>query len=163
MTRENVRDTRINLSPETRGSLVTLLNARLADMLDFSLQLKQAHWNVKGRQFVALHEMLDGMHGEANGWADLIAERAVMLGGQARGTSQAVSKGSTLPEYPVEATSMQDHLANLAESLGALGSAVRDAIAASDELGDADTADLFTEVSRGLDKHLWYLEAHLAD
>ena len=96
--------------------------------VDYGMQLKQAHWNVKGRQFVALHEMLDAMAGEVNGHADMIAERAVMLGGQALGTLQSTASASKLPAYPVEATAMMDHLSALAESLGELGSGIRDAI-----------------------------------
>ncbi len=163
MSHTTVSKTRIGLPEEARAELVDLLNARLADMADYGLQLKQAHWNVKGLQFVALHEMWDEMAAQVNEFADLIAERAVMLGGQARGTLQVAAAGTTLPEYPVEARAARDHLSALAESLAVVANGLRAAIDQSERLGDMDTADLFTEVSRALDKQLWYMEAHLGD
>lgn len=156
-----VRKTNVGLPEAARSQLVTLLNARLADTVDYALQLKQAHWNVKGLQFVALHEMFDAQHAEAMIFADSLAERLVQLGGQAYGTLQAASSATQLAAYPLEATEARDHLAALMKRLSTLANGVREAIDRSAELGDADTADLFTEVSRGLDKQLWYLEAHL--
>ena len=163
MPTTKLNDTRIDVPGPARAKVVGLLNARLADAIDWSLQLKQAHWNVKGRNFIALHEMFDEMVSQAQDHADLIAERAVMLGGQACGTLQIVAAETTLKEYPVQANAALDHLTALADRLGKMGAQVRAAIEESDKLGDKDTADLFTEVSRGLDKQLWYLEAHLAD
>lgn len=158
-----IRKTRIDLSPEVRTKVADLLNDRLADAVDYSLGLKQAHWNIKGRQFIALHEMLDEMYAQSVEYADLIAERGVMLGGQALGTVTTVYQSSNLPEYPKDATSMMDHMHALADRLELLTKSVRAAIDTADSLGDADTADLFTEVSRGLDKHMWYVEAHMED
>jgi starvation-inducible DNA-binding protein len=140
---------------------VSILNARLADLTDHALALKQAHWNVKGAEFVSLHEMFDEMVAQTLEYADLVAERAVMLGGQAMGTLQAAAAGSLLEAYPVDITSAPRHLEATADRLGVLGNAIRASIDEPDRQGDADTADLFTEVSRGLDKQLWYLEAHL--
>jgi starvation-inducible DNA-binding protein len=154
---------RLDLPADARGAVVQILNARLADAVDYALSLKQAHWNIKGRQFVALHEMLDTMHAEATEFGDLMAERSVMLGGQARGTLQTAAGATTLTPYPVEARAMPEHLAALADRLGVLTRSVRTAIRDAEAQDDAGSADLFTEVSRGLDKHLWYIEAHLAD
>ena len=158
-----VSKTRLQLPENVRTEAISLLNARLAETTDYAMQLKQAHWNVKGRQFVALHEMFDSMVGQVLGHADLMAERAVQLGGQAYGTLQATAAASKLPAYPLEAQAAVDHLTALAERLAILAANVRTAIDTSDRLGDKDTADLFTEVSRDLDKQMWYLEAHLAD
>lgn len=158
-----VRKTRLQLPENVRAEVAALLNARLAEATDYALQLKQAHWNVKGRQFVALHEMFDSMVGQVLGHADLMAERAVQLGGQALGTLQATAAASKLPAYPLEAQAAVDHLTALADRLAVLTAAVRAAIDTADRLGDKDTADLFTEISRDLDKQMWYLEAHLAD
>lgn len=155
--------TRHDLAEKVRNEMADLLNARLADTLDYGMQIKQAHWNVKGREFVALHEMLDEMAAQVNGAADMIAERAVMLGGQARGTLQVVAAGSKLKPYPVEARAALEHLTALADRLAVVAAGARQAIDTADRAGDKDTADLFTEVSRDLDKQLWYLEAHLAD
>ena len=158
-----VMKTRLQIPESARTEITALLNARLADTVDYAMQLKQAHWNVKGRQFVALHEMFDEMTAQAQEYADLMAERAVMLGSQALGTLQATAKSTQLPEYPLQARAAVEHLTALAERLAILATSVRKAIDTSDDLGDKDTADLFTEVSRGLDKQMWYLEAHLED
>jgi starvation-inducible DNA-binding protein len=144
----------------TKSVAIQLLNARLADTIDLALLTKQAHWNIKGPQFIALHEMIDGFRGEIDGYVDTIAERAVQLGGTAFGTTQIVAKATTLAPYPIDIYTSKDHLAALIERYGRVANAMRKAIDEADEAGDKDTADIFTEVSRGLDKSLWFLEAH---
>lgn len=154
-------ETSIDLSKASRKKLITLLNARLADATDLGLRLKHAHWNVKGPHFFSLHELFDKLAGEVAVWVDDLAERAVALGGVADGRVGAVARESSLPPYPDEAVNGSDHLAAVASSLAAFGKAVRAAIDTATKLEDADTADLFTEVSRGTDKALWFVEAHL--
>ncbi|MCC6917957.1 MAG: DNA starvation/stationary phase protection protein Dps [Alphaproteobacteria bacterium] len=153
--------TSIDLPLQTRDAMARLLNARLADTIDLSLQIKQAHWNVKGPNFIALHELFDRLHGEAEAYYDDIAERVTALGGTAYGTSKTVAENSTLPDYPANITAGLDHVKALAASYAALGKVVRADIETAAGAGDADTADLFTGLSRGLDKTLWFLEAHL--
>ena len=153
--------TRIDLPEDRRKALVDLLNARLADGFDLFSQTKQAHWNVKGMDFIQLHELFDDLAGSIRGHVDSIAERATALGGLARGTARMAAAISSIDEYPDDVLSGAEHVAALAERYATFGAAVRTAIAESEDLGDADTADLFTEVSRDVDKHLWFLEAHL--
>ncbi|MCC7271159.1 MAG: DNA starvation/stationary phase protection protein Dps [Alphaproteobacteria bacterium] len=153
-----MQNIRIDLPAAVREKVATLLNARLADALDLKLQAKQAHWNVKGPSFIALHELFDAIAGRIDGQADDMAERITALGGVAEGTLQAVAGRSTLPTYPVGPA---DHVARLADALAAYGKAVRAAIAEADALGDAGAADLFTGISRAVDKDLWFVEAHL--
>ncbi len=153
--------TRNDLSEEIRERMCTLLNERLADAIDLMLQCKQAHWNVKGPQFIALHELFDQVYTDVSNYVDLIAERAVQLGGMVEGTVRSVAKRTALDEYPGGIVSGPDHVAALADVLSAFGTKVRDAIDDADDAGDADTADIFTEVSRGTDKWLWMVEAHL--
>ncbi len=153
--------TRLDLPDNTRKSMVALLNARLADAIDLRLALKQAHWNVKGPNFIALHEMFDQMQARVNTFADEIAERAVTLGGLAAGTTQAVAADSKLAPYPTDITNERAHIEALAERVATLAKLARQAIDAADEAGDKDTADLFTGVSKQLDMDLWFLEAHL--
>jgi starvation-inducible DNA-binding protein len=155
--------TRNDLKSNTKTTMAALLNARLADTIDLALMTKQAHWNLRGRQFIAVHEMLDGFRTEIDGHVDTIAERVAQLGGIAFGTTQAVVQGSKLKTYPTNLVSVEDHIAALGERYGDLANSTRAAIGASDEAGDADTADIFTAVSRSLDKALWFLEAHEAD
>jgi len=154
--------TRNDLPEDARMKLVELLNTRLADAIDLQTQCKQAHWNVKGPDFIALHKLFDEVNGAVEEYVDLIAERAVQLGGVADGTARVVAKRSSLPEYPaVKGGDGREHVAALSVVLSAFGKLVRAEIDRSNELSDADTADLFTEVSRGIDKWLWFVEAHL--
>lgn len=151
-----------NSLPETvRRQAIDLLNQQLADILDLGLQTKQAHWNVKGPHFIGLHELFDKVAEALEEFTDEIAERVVALGGVALGTVQSVSKASRLSAYPVNLAAGDEHLTALANGLAAFGSTTRFVIDVAARAGDADTADLFTEVSRGVDKLLWLVEAHL--
>jgi starvation-inducible DNA-binding protein len=153
--------TKNDLPEKTRLASVELLNARLADCKDLQTQTKQAHWNVKGPNFIALHELFDKINEDVEDYVDEIAERAVQLGGVAEGTARTVAKRSSLPEYPANTVEGRAHVEALSSALAVFGKMARKAIDEADELGDLDTADLFTEVSRGIDKWLWFVEAHL--
>ena len=153
--------TKIDLSEKTRRSVIVLLNLRLADAIDLQTQVKQAHWNVKGPQFIALHELFDKISDLVLEQIDDIAERVTSLGGIAEGTVAVAAKRSKLKNYPLNITAGKDHLFYLSTQLAVYGKAMRAAIDESDKLGDADTADLFTQISRAVDKYLWFLEAHL--
>jgi starvation-inducible DNA-binding protein len=153
--------TKNDLSETIRSKLVALLNNSLADCIDLQTQTKQAHWNVKGPDFIALHKLFDEINDDVEEYVDTIAERAVQLGGMVAGTARAVAANSSLPEYPLTITLGRDHVAALANVLAMFGKNARQAISQADEFGDADTADIFTGVSRGIDKWLWMVEAHL--
>jgi starvation-inducible DNA-binding protein len=153
--------TRNDLSREAREEVVDLLNQQLADTFDLYSQTKQAHWNVKGALFFQLHELFDKLAAELAGYTDMIAERATTLGGLAQGTVRMSAANSQLAECELDVTDSLPIVEALAERYAALARSTRQAIESADGLDDADTADLFTEVSRGLDKALWFLEAHL--
>lgn len=153
--------TRNDLPAQTRQKVCSLLNARLADAVDLATHCKQAHWNVKGPSFIALHKLFDDAHETVESAVDDLAERVVALGGTALGTARAVAKASSLKEYPANLTKGRDHVHALADRLGAFAKSVRAAIDQAEDLGDAGTADLFTGVSREIDKTLWLVEAHL--
>jgi starvation-inducible DNA-binding protein len=153
--------THIDLSSNAKRVSIAVLDARLADAIDLALLTKQAHWNIKGPQFIALHEMIDGFRTELDEHVDTMAERVVQLGGTALGTTQAVAESTTLTPYPTDIYAANDHLVALIERYAKVASAVRGAIEETDNAGDADTADIFTAFSRALDKNLWFLEAHL--
>jgi starvation-inducible DNA-binding protein len=152
--------TRNDLPDNTRKAMIALLNARLVDAIDLRLALKQAHWNVKGPNFIGLHELFDAIQVRVAGFVDDIAERAVALGGIVDGTTQAVAKGSELDPYPAEITGEREHVVAVSDRLAAFGKLARAGIDAADEAGDKDTADLFTGISRQIDKDLWMVEAH---
>jgi starvation-inducible DNA-binding protein len=153
--------TKNSLREPTRRKMIELLNQQLADVLDLGLQAKQAHWNVKGPHFIGLHELFDKVAEELEEFTDEIAERAIELGGVALGTVQIVAKQSRLGAYPLNIVSGKEHVAALSSALAKVGASTRAAIDIAGKAGDADTADLFTEVSRGVDKLLWFVEAHL--
>jgi starvation-inducible DNA-binding protein len=156
-----LHQTKNGLSQETRVKIIDILNARLADASDLKSQAKQAHWNVKGIHFFQLHELFDQVATAVEGHMDLIAERATALGGTAFGTVRVAAQNSSLSEYPLEITDGTAHVDALSTALADFGNVVRRNIDETNDLGDADTADLFTEVSREIDKLLWFVEAHI--
>jgi len=153
--------TKNDLPEAVRTRIAELCNARLADSIDLQTQTKQAHWNVKGPDFIALHELFDKINEDVEEYVDLLAERVVQLGGTAEGTCRSAAKRSTLPEYPLHIKNGSEHVEALSGALAAYGKEARAAIRKAQEAGDDDTADIFTEISRGTDKWLWFVEAHL--
>jgi starvation-inducible DNA-binding protein len=153
-------ETMNDLPEDVRGQVIELLNRRLADAIDLQTQSKQAHWNVKGPQFIALHKLFDEVNGAVAEYADLLAERVVQLGGIAEGTARVAGERSELPEYPLVISTGEEHVGALASALSGFGERVRRAIDETSDLGDVDSADICTEVSRGIDKWLWFVEAH---
>lgn len=165
-TRSNVAEAPIMYETENgiaKGSRVEinkLLNQRLADAVDLQLQMKQAHWNVKGPSFIALHELFDKVSEAVEDYVDTIAERIVQLGGVAEGTVRMAAARTRLPEYSSEIAEGTAHVESVSRALSTFGQAVRATIDEANAFDDAGTADLFTEVSRGIDKWLWFVEAH---
>jgi starvation-inducible DNA-binding protein len=152
--------TKNDLPQKTRTRVIAILGDRLADATDVMLATKQAHWNVKGPTFIALHELFDKINEASEEWVDLIAERILQLGGTAEGTVQATAARTSMEPYPTDIVNGGDHVEALSSMLAALGKKVRRAIDQTDKLGDKDTADIFTEISRGVDKYVWFVEAH---
>jgi len=153
-------ETENDLPKKARTELIALINQRLADVVDLQMQLKQAHWNVKGPHFIGLHELFDKVAEDVEGYADMIAERAVQLGGIALGTVREAATRSRLEEYPLAIADGAAHVEAVARALSTFGREARMSIDEADALEDADTADMFTEISRGIDKWLWFVEAH---
>ena len=154
-------DTRNDLAADVRGPMVDLLNSRLADAIDLGTQAKQAHWNVKGPNFIALHELFDQVAEHVEDHVDTLAERITALGGTARGTIATVSRATSLKPYPSDIADGAQHVDALSGAVADFGAKVRKAIDESARAGDAGTSDLFTGISREIDKDLWFLEAHL--
>lgn len=152
-----------NTLPEKiRIQSVELLNLQLAAAIDLHAQTKQAHWNVRGPGFIAIHELFDKVSTEVEAFSDLLAERAGGLGGTANGTIQTAVKHSYLIPYPLGIADEMQHLFAVSGALAAFGESIREAIEKSTAIEDPTTADLFTEISRGVDQQLWFVESHLA-
>jgi starvation-inducible DNA-binding protein len=150
-----------DLAAETREEMITMLNQELADMSDLYSQTKQAHWNVKGEQFIALHKLFDEFAEALAGYADEIAERAVQLGGTALGTNRMSAAQTRLTEYPTQPMDSMGHVEALIERYTMAAASTRAAIDTAEEYDDIDTVDMFSDISRGMDKWLWFLEAHV--
>ena len=161
MLKAKMFSTRIDLEANVREQMVELLNTHLAGLFDLFSQTKQAHWNVKGEEFYQLHELYDELAEELLGLVDIVAERATALGGEALGTARMAAGASELEEFPRDAYESVKSVNALADRYATMARSTREAIDKADEAKDMDTADLFTEVSRFLDKSLWFLEAHL--
>jgi starvation-inducible DNA-binding protein len=152
--------TKNDIPAQARTRIADLLNRRLADCIDLQTQCKQAHWNVKGPAFIALHKLFDEINEDVEEYVDLIAERIVQLGGIAEGTVGVVAKRSSLIDYPLGLSTGPEHVAALSDALATFGRTARVGIEEMNELEDADSADILTEISRGVDKWLWFVEAH---
>ena len=153
--------TKNSLSPEIRLAMVQCLNERLIDLLDLQLRAKQAHWNVKGSNFIGVHGLFDSVYGEVEGFVDTVAERAAALGGVVDGTVQTVAAKTRLMAYPVGITAWQDHVGAISQSLSDVGGMIRTSLDYAQDHHDIATVDVFTEILRGLDKLLWFVESHL--
>ena len=155
-----MHQTRNTLSENIRNRSIELLNKHLAAAIDLHAQVKHAHWNVRGANFIAVHELFDKVAGAVEDYSDTIAERAAALGGTAHGTIQVAVKHSFLVPYSLGIADAKDHIFEVSGALAAFGQSARQAIDESAGFGDADTADVFTEISRGIDHQLWLVESH---
>jgi starvation-inducible DNA-binding protein len=152
---------RSSIDVPEKARVIEILNKRLADSTDLKTQTKHAHWNVKGKDFIQLHELFDSIAPHFDEYADLIAERVAQLGGVANGTLREAAAASSIPEYDLGAVDGPEHVKALVKNIAKFATLVREAIDQTDSLGDKDSADIFTEVSRQTDKDLWFLEAHI--
>ena len=159
MSKSKLNPTKNSLSAKARGEAIALANAALANVSDLYSQTKQAHWNVRGKKFYQLHQLFDDVAGSIEGHIDTVAERVTQLGGYAEGTVRMAAKNSSLPEWPTNLEAEEGFVAAITERFAITANSIRAAIDAATKVGDADTADLFTGVSRDLDKSLWFLEA----
>lgn len=153
-------ETKNDIASDVREKVIAILNQSLADSADLKSQAKQAHWNVKGPSFIALHELFDQVSTEMDTHVDDIAERITSLGGTAMGTVRLAAANSSLSEYPHEISDGSAHVDALSSAMAEFGKKIRANIDVTDEIGDKDTADLYTGISRSLDKLLWFVEAH---
>jgi len=160
LTPARVYPTKNDLPETARLQIAGLLNQHLASCIDLQTQCKQAHWNVKGPAFIALHKLFDEINEDVEAYVDLLAERVVQLGGVAEGTVGIVATRSTLIDYPIGISTGSEHVAALSDALAEFGRTARIGIEEMNELEDADSADILTEISRGVDKWLWFVEAH---
>ena len=155
-----LRTTHNTLAQSTRLQSVDILNHHLAAAIDLHAQVKQAHWNVRGPGFMAIHELFDRVSEDVEKYSDMLAERAGGLGGTAQGTLPVVTQRSFLVPYPLGIADVQQHVFAVSAALAAFGQSSREAIDSTDKHGDKATADLFTEIVRGIDQNLWFIESH---
>jgi starvation-inducible DNA-binding protein len=157
-----VHFTHNTLSENIRAQSVELLNKHLAAAIDLHAQMKQAHWNVRGPGFIGIHELFDKVSEAVEIYSDMIAERTAGLGGTAGGGIQTAAERSFLVPYPIGVADGQQHIFAVAGALASFGQSAREAVKAAAKIDDADTADILTEISRGIDQQLWFVESHIA-
>lgn len=155
-----MHNTRMSLPEKDRIEIVTILNKTLASVLDLYAQLKQAHWNLKGPEFIALHLLFDKIAEEVEEQADIVAERIMTLGGSALGTIQEIANNTSLRTYPTNIFAAADHIEHLTHNIAILGEKARENIDQMAELDDMVTNDMYISLARMLDKNLWFIEAH---
>lgn len=160
-TAKKTFETQVSLPANVRTNMIALLNQEMADMFDLFSQTKQAHWNVKGMHFIALHELFDMLAEPMPEYVDMMAERVTALGGMAEGTARMAVANTRLPEFPSDNFEGTHMVRCLVDRFGMVANNLRAAIDTADDAGDMDTADLFTELSRNMDKHLYFLESHI--
>lgn len=153
--------TQVDLDVTVRAEMIGILNQQLADSLDLYSQTKQAHWNVKGMDFIALHKLFDDVAAAVEGMVDTIAERVTALGADAQGTVRMAAANSTLPEFPGDLEGGEAFVQAMVERAGAYANSNRKAASMALEAGDEITADLFIGITREMDKLLYFLEAHI--
>ena len=156
-----MHSTKNNIPEKKRIELVTILNSSLASTTDLYMQLKQAHWNIKGPTFIAVHLLLDKIAEEVEEQVDIIAERVESLGGTALGTIQKTVANTQLRVYPVDIFKIEDHLMHLTHNIAILAELSRNNIREAEKFDDMVTSDMYISVTRILDKNLWFLEAHM--
>ena len=159
--KKTLHKTKNGMPEKVRMEIVSMLNASLASVIDLYAQLKQAHWNVKGPEFIALHKLFDEVAEELEEHIDTIAERAAALGGTVLGTIQEAVKNTALSAYPTNISSAKDHLAHLTHNMAIISELAHEHMAEAEELGDMSTNDIYIALDRFLDKNLWFLESHL--
>jgi len=148
------------ISDDTAKKMIELLNANLANVIDLTLDGKQCHWNLQGKGFIGVHQLLDDTAGRIREVSDTIAERIVILGGQPNGLASRVAKDSILDDYPTDITEVDQHVREITDRYKKVAETLRKAIDTAGDAGDEDTADLLTEASRIIDKDAWFIGAN---
>lgn len=152
----------IDLPEDDRRGLVGLLNQALAETTDLYLLTKQAHWNVKGENFYQVHELYDHVSGELPEYADRLAERAVLLGGYARGSARMTVAASRLDPFPGYRDDDRSFLRAMTQRWATYAEAIREASRQADsEYDDPGTSDLFDAITHLADRGRWMIEAQL--
>lgn len=159
IAKDTFRKTANDTPAKQKKDTVKILNHLLAEFLDLALITKQAHWNLRGPAFIAVHEMLDPFNDKLLDYADTIAERIVQLGAVPYGTAQMIVHGSELAEYPTNIVTIEDHLEEVHDRYAIVANTVRKIV--EEQLADQGTLNFLTDASNDLDKYLWFIEAHM--
>lgn len=149
------------LPAPTRSEVTGMLSRLLVETLDVALCARHAHWNVRGPDFLLLHDLMDHIGTELDDQADRLAKRIRALGGTVRGTAHTIATESSFKPYPVEVAEGQDHLEALALRLGLLSAEARLSIYECSGGLDPVTADVLVRVNSAIDDVLWSVESHL--
>lgn len=150
-----------NLSDQVRAEAARLMQDLLYSGIDLYLQIKETHWTVRGRDFIALHRLFDEVADNVREISDDFAERIAQLGHKPNGTVQIVAANTSLPPYPDKVPSVDIHVEVVSQHLGAFISHGSNTVTKLDELEDVISSDLVVGSMRGLSKQLWMIASHL--
>lgn len=150
------------LTTDEATKAVEILDNRLVSLIDLSLTLKHVHWNVVGREFIAVHLMLDDQVEAVRGMVDVVAERIATLGGSPAGTPGALVERRPWKDYELGRAPVHDHLVALEEVFTGI---IRSHREAEQELNaiDSVSANIVVDQLDTLEKFQWFLRAHLED
>ena len=157
-------ETENDVSEPRRSELNALMNQRLADAVDLQMQLKQAHWNVKGPHFIGLHELFDQIDEAVESYVDLIAERIQLLGGVSIAMAHDVAELTKIPRPPKGREEVPVQISRLLEAHELVLAECRMAADRANDTGDQGTNDLLiSDVVRTNELQAWFVAEHVVD
>ncbi len=149
-------------NPDVAAGVAQFLSPVVIDLTALVVNGKQAHWHVRGSNFIGVHELLDVIVGHAQEWADLAAERIVALGLPVDARLGTVAAKTTTGELTAGFRQSNDTIAEVIGQIDAALAAVNTAVKELDGL-DQTSQDVAIEIARGLDKDRWFLFAHISE
>lgn len=149
-------------SPEASSGTAQFLTPVALGLQALAVNGKQAHWNVRGTNFIAIHELLDTVVENAQGFADLAAERIVALGLPIDARLSSVAAKTAETAVPAGFTPWQQMISAIVTDMDAVIADVQAAIDGLDE-SDLTSQDVAIAIKAGLEKDRWFLSAHLAE
>jgi starvation-inducible DNA-binding protein len=149
-------------NPDVAAGVAQFLTPVVIDLTALVVNGKQAHWHVRGANFIGVHELLDTIVAHAQEWADLAAERIVALGLPVDARLGTVAAKTTTGELTAGFRQSNETIAEVIAQIDAALASVNTAVAELDEL-DQTSQDVAIEIARGLDKDRWFLFAHISE
>jgi starvation-inducible DNA-binding protein len=144
--------------PESDVSTVAgELQAELTELIDLPLKAKQAHWNVVGPNFRAVHLQLDEIVNDLRIWSDTVAERLSTIGVYPDGRTETIARNSSLREMPLGEMKDAATVQIFADYMREFAAKSRDR--AGHVAGDPVSQNILQDITAGAEQHQWMLRA----